>query len=62
MAVLRILDDDIVHAKVACKIMDPDAENHSQIKFLLALGNGQLEEIVSYNELSDLASELLAAI
>ena len=54
-------DDNLVHAKVVRKIMDWDAKNHSQIKFLLALGDGQLEEIISYNELSDLVTESLAA-
>ena len=43
------------------KIMDRDAENHQQIKFLLSLGDGKLEEIISYNELSDLVTESLAA-
>ena len=41
--------------------MDRDAENHQQIKFLLALGDGKLEEVISYNELSDLVTESLAA-
>ena len=41
--------------------MDRDAENHQQIKFLLALGDGKLEEIMSYNELNDLVTESLAA-
>ena len=41
--------------------MDWDAKNHSQIKFLLALGDGQLEEIISYNKLSNLVTESLAA-
>ena len=61
MTVLRPVDDNLVHAKVARKILDRDAENHSQIKFLLALGDGQLEEIISYNELRDLVTESLAA-
>ena len=37
--------------------MDRDAKNQSQIKFLLSLGDGQLKEIISYNELSDLGME-----
>ena len=41
--------------------MDREAENHNQIKFLLSFGDGQLEEIVSYNELSDLVTESMAA-
>ena len=37
--------------------MDCDAKNHQQIKFLLSLGDGQLEEIIPYNELSNLVNE-----
>ena len=48
MTVLREVDDQLVHGKVVRKIMDSDAENHQQIKFLLALGDGKLEEIISY--------------
>ena len=43
------------------QIIDRDANNHQQIKFLLSLGNGALEEIVSYNELSDLVNESMEA-
>ena len=35
--------------------------NHEKIKFLLSLGDRELEEIISYNELSDLVTELMAA-
>ena len=35
--------------------------NHQKIKFLLSLGDRQLEEIISYNELSDLVTELMVA-
>ena len=41
--------------------MDRDTENHQQIKFLLALGDGKLEEIISHNELSNLVTESLSA-
>ena len=61
MTVLHTIDEDVIHAKVVSKIMDQDAENHSQIKFLLTLGNGQLEEIISYIELSDLITESMSA-
>ena len=61
MTILRPVDDELVRAKVVRKIMDRDAENHQQIKFLLTLGDGKLEEIISYNELNDLVSESLAA-
>ena len=36
MTILRPVDDELVRAKVVRKIMDRDAENHQQIKFLLA--------------------------
>ena len=61
MTILRPVDDELVRAKVVSKVMDRDAENHQQIKFLLALGDGKLEEIISYNELIDLVIESLAA-
>ena len=61
MTILKNDGGDLIRAKVVRKIMDHDAENHNQIKFLLALGDGQLEELISYNELSDLVSESLAA-
>ena len=57
MMFLRTVDDETIHAKVVRKILDQDADNHSKIKFLLSLGDGQLEEIISYNELSDLVVE-----
>ena len=43
------------------QIIDRDANNHQQIKFLLSLGNGALEEIISYNKLSDLVNESMEA-
>ena len=61
MMVLREHDDTMGHAKVVRKIMDWDEMNHQKIKFLLSLGDRQLEEIISYNELSDLVTELMAA-
>ena len=60
MTVLCTVDEEVIWAKVVCKIMDRDDENHSQIKFLLSLGDGQLEEIISYNELSDLVNESMS--
>ena len=35
--------------------------NHQNIKFLHSLGDGQLEEIISYNKLSNLVKESMAA-
>ena len=61
MTVLKKVDDDIVRAKVVQQIIDCDANNHQQIKFLLSLGDGALEEIISYNELSDLVNESMQA-
>ena len=52
MTVLRTVDDETVCDKVVRKILDRDADNHSKIKFLLSLGDGQLEEIILYNKLS----------
>ena len=43
------------------QIIDRDADNNQQIKFLLSLGNGALEEIISYNELSNLVNESMQA-
>jgi hypothetical protein len=40
--------------EVVKMIKDRDAENHQNIKFLMAIGDGTLEELISYNELSDL--------
>ena len=42
-------------------MMDHDTENDQQIKFLLSLGDGQLKELISYNELSDLLTESMQA-
>ena len=57
MMVLRTLDEEVLHVKVVHKIMDHDSENHQQTKFLLSLGDRQLEEIISYNEFCDLVME-----
>ena len=61
MTILQPVDDQLIRAKVVRKIMDRDAENHQQIKFLLVLGDDKLEKIISYNEHSDLVTESLAA-
>ena len=50
-------EGDCMRAKVVHQIMDCDAENHKQIKFLLSLGDGELEELISYNKLCDLITE-----
>ena len=61
MTVLREYDDTMVRTKVVRKIMDQDEMNHQKIQFLLSLGDGELEAIISYNELSDLVTESMAA-
>ena len=50
-------DGEPMRAKVVRQIMDRDAENHQQIKFLLAMGDGELEELIEYNRLCDLITE-----
>ncbi len=43
-----------MRARVVRKIMDNDAHNHQNIKFLLENGAGEFDEIIAHNELSDL--------
>jgi hypothetical protein len=38
-----------LRASVARKIRDDDTANHQKIKFLIELGNGELDEIVAHN-------------
>ena len=55
---IRNMDDGTsCRAKVARKIIDNDAANHQKIKFLLELSDGTLEELIAYNELSDLIEQ-----
>jgi hypothetical protein len=52
---LRSTDDgQTFRAKVVRKIVDNDSANHQKIKFLLEIGEGDYDEIMAYNELSDL--------
>jgi len=44
-------------AKITRKILDRDAQDHQAIKFLISIGDGELEEIISYNELSDIVEQ-----
>ena len=55
------VDDQRIRAKVIKKILDRDAENHQNIKMLISIGDDQLEELIAYNELSDLVSEQMDA-
>ena len=57
MSFVRQHDGHDYLAKVICKILDQDACDHQEIKFLLSLGDGELEELIAYNKLSDLSSE-----
>ena len=43
-----------LRAKVTRKILDRDADNHTNIKFLISCGDDAFEEIIGYNELSDI--------
>lgn len=47
-------DGVIIRAKVERQIRDHEAENHQNLKFVLSLGDGQLDELITYNELADL--------
>jgi hypothetical protein len=52
---LKTTDDgQTMRAKVVRKIRDQDADNHQKIKFLIEVGDGEMDEIITYNELSDL--------
>ena len=50
-------DGQTVRAKIVKKIHDNDAENHERIKMLVAYDDDKIEELMSYNELSDIVSE-----
>ena len=43
MSYVRQHDARDYHAKVICKVLDQDARDHQEIKFLLSLGDGKLE-------------------
>ena len=52
-------DDDGINysAKVVKRINDKDSANHQNIKFLVEIGEGKYEEILTYNEISNLIEE-----
>jgi hypothetical protein len=55
---IRQLDDSTSYrAKILRKIQDNDAENHNKIKFLVELGDGDFDKIISYNTLCDLVED-----
>jgi hypothetical protein len=57
---VRTMDDGRnVRAKILCKIQDLDTENHADIKFLVELDDGEFDETIPYNILSNLVEELV---
>ena len=46
---------------VGMTVLREHDDSWSMLKFLLSLGDGQLKEIISYNELSDLVADSMAA-
>ena len=44
-------------ATVARKIKDDDAANHQKIRFLVEMSNGELDEVIAYNELSNIIED-----
>jgi hypothetical protein len=54
----REMDDARTYrAKIVQKILDNDAANHEKIKFLVRIGDGDFDEIIVYNELSNIVEE-----
>ena len=47
-------DGQTMHAKVVKRLNERDKDNHTKIKFLIEVGDGEFDEIITYNELSDL--------
>ena len=55
---LRETDDgQTLRAQIVRKILDNDAANHERIKFLVTLGDGEFDEIITYNELSSIIDD-----
>ena len=52
-----ITDGQQVRAEVIKRINDMDGENHKNIKFIIAYGDPQYEEIISYAELSNIVEQ-----
>ncbi len=51
---LHEVDGQRMRAQFVWKIMDNDAHNHQNTKFLYEIGAGEFDEIIACNELSDL--------
>ena len=49
----------MVRSKVVRKINDFDAKNHKNLKFLLHLGAGDVEELISCVELNGMISDMI---
>ena len=63
MTFIRKLDNGKDYcAKVSRKIQDDDAENHQKIKFLIEIGEGNFDEIITYNTLSDIIEQQHEAV
>jgi hypothetical protein len=55
---IRDMDDgNSYRAQIVQKILDNDAANHEKIKFIVKLGEGDFDEIISYNTLSNIVEE-----
>jgi hypothetical protein len=50
-------DGQRVRATITKKILDRDAENHERIKMLITYDDDRVEELIMYNELSDIVEE-----
>jgi len=60
MTFLRELDNGrSCRAKIVQKILDKDAQNHQNIKFLVKVGDNDFDEIISYIELSAIVEDQL---
>ena len=58
MTFLRELENgNSCRAKIVQKILEKDAQNHQQIKFLVKVVDNDYDEIISYNELSNIVEE-----
>jgi hypothetical protein len=55
---LRDTDDgQMFRTKLVRKIQDTDAENHKNIKFLCELGEGEFDEVLTCQELSNIIED-----
>ena len=60
LSFLRTLDDgQVVRAQIAKKINDFDALNHQNLKMLVKLGDGNIEELIDFVELCDIIVDII---